>query len=498
MYVYHPARVAGGARGAQGKGESMKLRKHLLAGVTAAAAAVVLAVSPVAVPPVFAAESLEDTVQYLHSCPQCNGLPHGLVDANTPDGGYYSRNVAFLASDLFGDPSVGIADFAIEGDGACVGVEKVRLPDNDGVEQDAISATAIDAPGTVTITVTGTNGVEVTCKVTSEDLSNDDAAVAAAQHFQPVASIEIYTPYDGQNMMIGEDGGHGHSVGFTIFDANRNDYVAATWEDVTFASSNENVLRFTDDLGSFELVGVGTATITITCVDPLNGNTVKGSATINVLDPASPEDQIVNVSGTTANESASMTIWGAAQHITAFLEKTQGMNLKLDVQAKGAEQLGAPQQNAVTILNQTRNVLGTYDINLMNVFDMSTVPVVSDDGLILTVRIPLTEAMAAENPDNLVVYYLSPDGTMQVVDTFVENGCICFTTSHLSTYAVTSVKSQGQKPQEEQQTDQSKTEQKKDEGTLANTGDAALVMTGLAVAGSAVAFAGAAAARRRK
>ncbi len=498
MYVYHPVRIAGGAQKAQGKGEPMKLRKHLLAGVTAAAAAVALAASPVAVPPAFAAEPLESTVAYLHSCPQCNGLPHGLVGAPTPDGGFYAVNAAFRASDLFGDPNVGIAEFTVEGDGACVGVEKVRLSDNDGVEQDAISATAIDAPGAVTITVTGTDGAKVTCKVTSKDLSNDATAVAAAQHFQPVASIEIYSPYDGQNMTLGEDGGHGHSVGFTIFDANRNDYVAATWEDVTFASSNENVLRFTDDLGSFELVGVGTATITLTCVDPLSGKTVEGSATINVLDPASPEGQTVNVSGTTSNEGASMTIWGAAQHITAFLEKTQNMNLKLDVQAKGAEQLGAPQQNAVTILNQTRNVLGTYDINLMNVFDMSTVPVASDDGLLLTVRIPLTEAMAAENPENLVVYYLSPDGTMQVVDTFVENGCICFATSHLSTYAVTSVKSQGQKPQDESKQEETKTEQKKDEGTLANTGDAALVMTGLAAAGSAVAFAGAAAACRRK
>ena len=298
-------------------------------------------------------------------------------------------------------------------------------------------------------------------------------------------------------MTLGADGGNGYSVGFTIFDANRNDYVAATWEDVTYASSDESVLRFTDAYGSFELVGTGTATITLSCVDPLSGNTVKESATINVLDPASPEDQIVNVSGTSSNEGASMTIWGAAQHINAFLEKTQGMNLKLDVQAKGAEQLDAPQQNAVTILNQTRNVLGTYDINLMNVFDMSTVPVVSDDGLVFTVRIPLTEAMAAENPDNLVVYYLSPDGTMQVVDTFVENGCICFATSHLSTYAVTSVKSQGQKPQNEPKQEETKTEQKKDEGILANTGDAALLMIGLAAAGSAVAFAGADACRRK-
>ena len=466
--------------------------------------------------PAFAATELDGSVSYIHSCPQCNGLPHGLEGAAAPGGGYYTVNVAFLAEDLFGDTNARIASFETEGNGACFRIEKTRLPGTDDVEQDAISVTATDAPGEAVITVTSDGGATATCRVTAVDHSSDADALAAATHFKPVDHIDVYFPSDNYVFDITTGGDQGYSVGYDLMSKDNDGYVAATWENVDYTSSDESVLRFTDDAGSFEIVGTGEATITVTCNDPLNGNVITGTSTIKVVEGSSPEmPSIIDVPG--MSDSSSVIVSGEGEKFDQLKNLMESEVLQLEVQK--SSDISEPQQHAIAVLGETRDVLDTFDINLVDASTSDIVSVSSGDGLWLTVRIPLTEAMAAENPENLVVYYLSPDGSMHEMETFVENGYLCFVTDHLSTYAVTTKKSVDEKPQEEEETERPNEEEgPKDEVTedtgvdstkeekreaksggdaLAKTGDPALAVIAVAATGSIAAFAGAAAHRRR-
>ncbi len=85
--------------------------------------------------------------------------------------------------------------------------------------------------------------------------------------------------------------------------------------------------------------------------------------------------------------------------------------------------------------------LGHVDSTLYNITPVADGERVQPDGYVL-VRLPIP---AGYNPDTLCIYYISTEtGTTERMDCYIENGYICFQTTHFSVYAIvdTSVSAQ--------------------------------------------------------
>ena len=199
------------------------------------------------------------------------------------------------------------------------------------------------------------------------------------------------------------------------------------------------------------------------------------------------------------------------------------------------ETSGSLTDSVAAIEQQGNKIMGVFDILFVD-GEGQKISIESEDGFTMTVRLPFYEQANAGALNDAQVYYIADNGTYTPMETRIENGCVCFKTTHLSTYVVAQSDEQaeepeddqkpedeqkpsdGQKPGDEQKpSDEQKpgdkkpaSEQKpgnkkpeaevdsaKEKGeTLVQAGDATLLMSGLAVASSVAAFAGAAITRR--
>ena len=91
-------------------------------------------------------------------------------------------------------------------------------------------------------------------------------------------------------------------------------------------------------------------------------------------------------------------------------------------------------------------VYACYEINILQ-----NGQAVQPNGEVM-VRIPLP---AGANPDSTLVFYLDSDGNSTPMNSFIEDGYICFTTAHFSTYVVLDESSKTEEPSTEPNTEPS-------------------------------------------
>lgn len=133
--------------------------------------------------------------------------------------------------------------------------------------------------------------------------------------------------------------------------------------------------------------------------------------------------------------SVDVTDVAAAEKLDKITEENGGTLVLL---VQDAQDLTEAAQKAVESL-QTENgkVADVLDISFQNGEGDEVKVDLSDDGLTMTVRVKMTDAMRALDPTTLKVVYVADDGTTQTKTTWVEGDNLCFTTEHFSTYAVT-------------------------------------------------------------
>lgn len=94
-------------------------------------------------------------------------------------------------------------------------------------------------------------------------------------------------------------------------------------------------------------------------------------------------------------------------------------------------------EKSAIVINQNDQLLAAYDINLMD----SSSQVVMPSGEV-TVKLPIP---VGADTSKLVVYHVKADGTLENMNGVVVDGYIVFTTSHFSTYIITTEKATEEK-----------------------------------------------------
>ena len=105
---------------------------------------------------------------------------------------------------------------------------------------------------------------------------------------------------------------------------------------------------------------------------------------------------------------------------------------------QGANNLPEAAQQAIASLQSVqKKVAEVLDVSLRDGAGEEVSVDFTDDGLSMTVRMLMTDAMRALDPATLKVVYVADDGTVEEKQTWVEGDYLCFATEHFSTYVVT-------------------------------------------------------------
>lgn len=495
------ANGAGGSGAGAMEGGAMGKMTRAVRWCAAACAAIVLAA---AAPMSTEAAQVEPACEtydmdIIEHCPRCAGEAHFIQYENwitPPEGDYFTSETGISWWNITGD----VAD--AEGDEQ---VAAVSVSDPEIVE--AYVATINDIPtavvraksaGSATVTVTSTKDNTADITFTVHDLSNDTTALDNyGNHYRRVADVKVTFPEEGRVYDLANLTPEGVQ-GFDRFLAvNITDVDGGSWTltgSFEVISSDPSVVKpAADGTMAFQVLKPGTATLTVRIADRLTDQVHEASVTVTVIDSsegsttdpepgeggAQEEDPIVIVSdGSSSIPGASITVAGNSEKMQEL--KQPGVNLVInEITGTG----DAPTQVA--------GALGVYEIEL-RAGDGSVLSVDGADGVTLTVKIPLTNAMRAADPSTLAVYYVADDGTLTAKETWVEGDFLCFKTTHLSTYLVRSVSSV-----QPQQPDAPAADADGDE-ELAETGDPSLAVIVAAAGAAAAALAGGCALNRKR
>lgn len=232
---------------------------------------------------------------------------------------------------------------------------------------------------------------------------------------------------------------------------------------VTWASSNSSVVAV-DSSGNVTIVAAGQAVISATVGD--------ASAQCVVVVSAKEVAATSSTSGFAA--SASATDSETAGKIAA-LEEENG-SLSLIVQA--IDGMTQPVKEALEALSAAGSMVAeTFDIHFAD-NQGNEIEIKQGDGMTITVKVKMTDAMRALDPGTLKVCYVADDGTVEEMPTWVEGDLLCFITTHFSNYAVV-----GQPLSAGDDSGQTPIPLAKGDGSsLASTGDSAAPLAAVVVA----------------
>lgn len=190
---------------------------------------------------------------------------------------------------------------------------------------------------------------------------------------------------------------------------------------VKWTSSDESVATVDD--GVVTLHKAGSATIAAQVGDV----TASCALTVGAKEIASTGSESSYQGGVIATDSATAN----------KLEEIVQENGDLVLVVQAAQELTEAEQSAIASLETGK----TKVADVIDVFfrgEKGEVSVdLSDDGLSMTVRVVMTDAMKALDPATLKVSYVSEDGSLEPKPTWVEGDVLCFTTEHFSTYVIT-------------------------------------------------------------
>lgn len=185
----------------------------------------------------------------------------------------------------------------------------------------------------------------------------------------------------------------------------------------------------------YKAVGAGVATVEMQISNPDDPRhpIIADTMTITVVGEqvaASSADSIVSAS-VEANNTATLDAVKAAA-------EAAGDDLVLSVQDV-TDLTEAARASIVGLASDGKSIAGQFDIHFATATGGKEVVVNKDanGNLAMTVRIALTDAMKALDPNSLKVWYVADDGKTEEKTTWVEGGNLCFVTEHFSNYVVT-------------------------------------------------------------
>lgn len=160
-----------------------------------------------------------------------------------------------------------------------------------------------------------------------------------------------------------------------------------------------------------------------------------------------------NVNAIFTTEAQVVTLYaiitsGDAAEYTSFTFKLAGKVKLVDEETKvevdnadsgttlDVKELTEEEKGTITI-NENDQLLAAYDINLMD----SASQIVQPSGIV-TVKLPVP---AGADTSKLTVYHVKEDGTLENMNATVVDGYLVFTTTHFSTYIITTEKAEEEK-----------------------------------------------------
>lgn len=191
---------------------------------------------------------------------------------------------------------------------------------------------------------------------------------------------------------------------------------------IVWASSNESVATVGPD-GTVEIKGVGSAFITASA----GGKSAACSLAVN---PAVIEAETGNSGFVASVEISDPTL-------AKEMKKAQAEgDLSLVVQR--IDKLTGAVKDAVDMLTSSgSSVAESFDVHFVK-NDGEEVSINGQGGkTAITVKVKITDAMRALQPDSLKVHFVGDDGVVEDKDTWIEGDYLCFATEHFSTYVVT-------------------------------------------------------------
>lgn len=160
-----------------------------------------------------------------------------------------------------------------------------------------------------------------------------------------------------------------------------------------------------------------------------------GTMTIHVVDPSTPTVKA------TADSVTSGAILKSTEEFAGILEDNPNINLViLDSVAKTDAMKDELDYLTATLAEEDgkERAYELLDLHLVDE-DGKVVPVASDDGASMVVRVELTGAAKTFDPDTIEVFYIGKDGESDYKTSWVADGYLYFITDHFSDYAIVGV-----------------------------------------------------------
>ena len=191
--------------------------------------------------------------------------------------------------------------------------------------------------------------------------------------------------------------------------------------------SNGNVDVVIDDKKADELVheAVSSGSDSITILDTKNVSGNVSSVTVSKSDLETISKKIENNKNinSVSIETSKGDIIIEKEVLSSILENTKADSVSFEVE-DAKNKLTEEQKKAVG----DRPV---YDINIK----AGNENITSFDGKTITISLPYT-LKAGEDPENIIVYYVKEDGSLEKVNCEYKNGKVTFETNHLSKYVI--------------------------------------------------------------